>query len=294
MSDRISELPRAGAARAGYGWTFISLASLGRNTVWSYVATLLRIVLVPPAFLVLGMVALVAAGGTGWLRGSAMPAVAALAVAAVIAAGLALVWGVVRSHRRPWMSLISPDLRLDWRRLAIGAAVEMLLLGLTIALGHWLAGQPWPSGSSMTLPALAAILLLIPFQSASEEMLFRGYLTQALGRRSRHRIVIVTVVGVVFGALHFNAYGALTLPYLFVLSLIFSLVSLRDERLELVIGAHTANNWFAFSAFDLFGKSGQMARLEWPALALLIVNGALFYAATRLLVERLCRPLPAR
>lgn len=291
----MSQLSPVRAARSGYGWAFIDLARLGRNTAWSYIATLLRIVLLPPIFVVLGFIVLIAASGT--LRpggGDTVSAVViALAVAAVIVAGLGLAWGVARSHRRPWMSLISPDLRLDWRRLAIGAAVEALLLGLTIVLGHWLAGQPWPSGSSMTLPALAVVLLLVPFQSASEEMLFRGYLTQALGCLSRHRSVIVLVVGAVFGALHFGAYGALTLPYILLLSLIFSLVSLRDERLELVIGAHTANNWFAFSALDLFGEAGH-ARLEWPALALLVLNGALFYAGTRLLVERLCDTGPAR
>jgi hypothetical protein len=285
----------ASAERRGYGWAFIDLAGLGRNTAWSYIATLLRIVLLPMVFLVLAMISLIAVSGARWQRGTtATGVVIALAVAAVIIAGLALAWGVARSHRRPWRSLIAADLRLDWRRLAIGAGVEAALLGLTIALGHWLAGQPWPSGSSVPLPALAAILLLIPFQAASEEMLFRGYLTQALGRLSRHRIVIVLVVGVVFGALHLDAYGALTLPYLLSLSLIFSLVSLRDERLELVIGAHTANNWIAFSAFDMFDKADQAARLAWPALAVLIVNGALFYVGTRLLVERFCPASPKR
>jgi hypothetical protein len=279
----------AGGARSGYGWAFIDLTGLGRNSAWSYIATLLRVVLLPVAFLALGMVTLVAAGGIG-----KSAVVIALAVAAVVVAGLALAWGVVRSHRRPWMSLISPDLRLDWRRLAIGAGVEAVLLGLTIALGHWLAGQPWPRGSSLPLPALAAIMLLIPFQAASEEMLFRGYLTQAFGRLSPPRVVIALLVGAAFGALHLGAYGALTLPYLLLLSLVFSLVSLRDERLELVIGAHAANNWLALSAFDLFDKADQTTRLGWPALAVLVVNGALFYAATRLLVERLCQKRPSR
>lgn len=291
----MSALSPSGAARSGYGWAFIDLAALGRNTAWSYIATLLRIVLLPAAFVVLGIVALLAAGSTGWLGDSAVPAVAiAFGVGAVIVAGLALAWGVVRSHRRPWMSLIAADPRLDWRRLAIGAAVEATLLGLMIALGHWLGGQPWPAGSSIPLPALAGVMLLIPFQAASEEMLFRGYLTQALGRLSRHRTVIVLVVGAVFGALHLNAYGALTLPYLLLLSLVFSLVSLRDGRLELVIGAHTANNWVALGAFDLFDKTDHAMGLGLPALALLVINGALFYAGTRLLVERLCPPRAAR
>lgn len=281
--------------RSGYGWQFIDLAALGRNTWRSYIATTLRIVLLPPAFVMLGILALVAAGGSDLMSGGTMPpAVIALAVAAVVVVGLGLAWGVARSHRRPVMSLISADLALDWRRLAIGAGVEAALLALTIVLGHLIAGQPWPSGPGLSLPALAVVLLLVPLQAASEEMLFRGYLTQALGRLLRSRITIALVVGVLFGAAHFNAYGALTIPYLLLLSLVFSLVSLRDERLELVIGAHAANNWMAFTAFDLFGTGDHAIRLGWPALALLVVNGALFYGGTRLLVDRLCAPRAMR
>ncbi len=281
--------------RRGFGWAFIDLAALGRNTWRSYIATLLRIVLLPPLFAVLAIGVLFLAGGGSLLHGAAMPAAAiAVAVGAVIVAGLGLAWGVARSHRRPWMSLISPDLRLDWRRLAIGGGVEGLLLGLVVTLGHLVGGQPWPSGSGLARPGLAVVMLLVPFQAASEEMLFRGYLTQALGRLLRWRAAIVVVVGVLFGLMHFNAYGALTLPYLMGLSLIFSLVSLRDERLELVIGAHTVNNWVALGAVDLFATEGHAMRLEWPAIAMLILNGAMFYAGTRLLVRRFCEPRAMR
>ena len=75
-------------------------------------------------------------------------------------------------------------------------------------------------------------MLPIPPQAASEGLLFRGYLTQALGRIIRSRVLIAATVGLVFSLLHFNAHGPLTVPYFFVLSLIFSLVSLRDERLR--------------------------------------------------------------
>ena len=37
---------------------------------------------------------------------------------------------------------------------------------------------------------------------AGEEVLFRGYLTQALGRIARSRVLIAATVGVVFGVLH--------------------------------------------------------------------------------------------
>ena len=47
----------------GYGWRFIDLAELGSNTWRSYVATLLRVILLPLAFLALTSTGLAFAAG---------------------------------------------------------------------------------------------------------------------------------------------------------------------------------------------------------------------------------------
>ncbi|HTV89725.1 MAG TPA: CPBP family intramembrane glutamic endopeptidase, partial [Stellaceae bacterium] len=273
---------------AGRGWAFIDLAALGRNTAWNYAATVLAVVAAPIAFLAIAFAAIFLATARRLLTDDAASVVVlAAAFVSVIVAGVVLAWRVARGHRRPWMSLISPDLRLDWRRLAIGAGVEGALLLIFLGFARVLSGRPVAPGPGMGLPALALIMLLVPFQAASEEMLFRGYLTQALGRVLRRRGIIAAIVGIVFAALHFDAYGALTMPYLFGLSVLYSIVSLRDERLELTIGAHAATNWFGVSMSDALdiGRGGE--QLSWAAVALLVVNGVLFYVATRLLV-RLC------
>lgn len=272
----------------GFGWAFIDLAALGRNNWWNYAATLLRVILLPVVFIALSFAVIYAAAARHLLtQPQEMALVLMTAFASVIVAGLALVWGAERSHRRPWLSLVSTDLRFDWRRFAIGAVVEGALLGLLVCLLHWISGQPWPEGPSMGWPALVAFLLLVPFQAGCEEMLFRGYLTQALGRLVRSRVAIALVVGTVFGALHFNAYGWWTLPYLLVLSLTYSLVSLRDEGLELTMGAHAATNWFAVGAADALQTAHGAVQLNGLALIGLVANGAVFYAVTRLLVGML-------
>jgi uncharacterized protein len=276
-------------ARRPRGWAFIDLAMLGRNTWWSYAATLLLVVLLPVAFILLSFAAIYFAGLQHTVSDSTgMALVLMAAFLAVIIAGAALIWCVSRLHRRPWRSLVSRDLGIDWRRLVIGAAVEAALLVTMLGLAQLLVGGPRFAAPSMSFGPLIAILVLVPFQSASEEMLFRGYLTQALGRIAHSRVLIAAIVGVVFAALHFNAYGALTMPYLFGLSLIYSLVSLRDERIELTIGAHTATNWFGVTAADALQSAAGAERLTWAAVAILFVNGALFYAITRLLVARFC------
>jgi membrane protease YdiL (CAAX protease family) len=297
----------------GRGWAFIDLADLGVNSARSYVFTLLRVILLPLVFLIVAFTAIFIGGAMLPLpEGSVPAAVVVTAFASVIVAGLALIRGVTRSHRRPWRSLISPELTIDWRRLAIGAGVEGVLLLLSICLAHLLAGRLWPPGSSLSWPALVMVLLLVPFQAASEEMLFRGYLTQAFGRLSRSRVVIAPAVSVLFrgylaqalgrfcrsriaialavsvlfAALHFGAYGSLTMPYLMALSLIYSGVSLQDERIELTIGAHTMTNWAAIGVADALSKTD--VQLDWTAVTALIVNGALFYGITKALVRRFC------
>lgn len=282
--------PAAGEApRRPRGWAFIDLAAQGRNTWWRYALTLLFVVLAPLAFLALAFAAIYLATARHLIAGNSVNVlVLATAFASVIVAGGTLAASVAQIHRRPWRSLLSRDRRIDWRRLAIGVGVEGALLAGLLGLAQLLVGEPRFAAPGMSLPALLAILVLVPFQAASEEMLFRGYLTQALGRLLKTRIVIAAIVGIVFAVLHFGAYGPLTTPYLFGLSLIYSLVSLRDERLELTIGAHTATNWFGVTAADALQSAAGAERLTWAAVAILLVNGALFYAITRLLVRRFC------
>jgi membrane protease YdiL (CAAX protease family) len=143
-------------------------------------------------------------------------------------------------------------------------------------------------------------LCLIPLQATSEQILCRGYLTQALGRIIRSRVGIAALVGLIFGVLHLNTHGWLTVPYFFLLSLLFSLVSLRDEGLELAIGGHAAMNLAAFGAANsslvapaAIGGAGAAAMpFNTAAIVVLLVDGALFYGLTRLLVRLVCGSAP--
>jgi membrane protease YdiL (CAAX protease family) len=288
--------------RAGHGWRFIDLAGLGVNTARSYMAALLLIVLCPLGVAVL----LGAAAGISGVVKQRPPDVIAPTTAIleqygpIVVAGAALLYAVARIHRRGWQSLIAPDLRIDRWRLTIGFGVEIAILGGQLALVHVLTGWPWIFSLPEPLGGFVLALLLIPLQAASEELLFRGYLTQTLGRVLRSRLATALVVGLAFGALHLNVYGPLTVPYFLVLSLIFSVVSLRDDRLELVIGGHVAMNLFAFVVASAMlgpeilgqgtiGASQAAMPFNAAAIAVLIVNGALFYGLTRLLVRLVAR-----
>jgi uncharacterized protein len=273
----------------GWGWTFIDLAALGINNRWSYFVALLRIVFYPIAFsaLVVG-----AAFATHQLLPLSPIVVVMGTFGSVIAAGIAVVQSVTRMHRRPWLSLVSVRLRLDWKRLAIGAGVQAILSSAFLFLVHFVTGQPWRSAATLPVPlsVLVLALLLTPLQAVSEEILFRGYLTQALGRIFRSRSMIVVAVGIIFAVLHFNAYGPLTIPVMFAFSLILSLATLRDDRIELAIGAHTAQNWLGVvvSIDSLVSMDTTTIQITWPYLFTVLLHGILFYGLTRLLVQLAC------
>jgi len=280
------------------GWRFIDLALLGRNTAGTCALALLRIILYPVA------TAAVIGAFMGVVR-VPPPARAFLGILLqflpIIVGGWAVGRAVESSHRRPFASLIAPDLRIDWRRLAIGLGVELAILGGQLVLVHVLTGWTWKFAISGGRPLFVLVIVLIPLQAASEELVFRGYMTQELGRIVRSRLLIAVAVGLAFGLLHLNKYGPLTVAYFFAVSLVFSLVSLRDERLELAIGGHSAMNLFAFVAANsglvgaaIGGIGGNALVFNWAAIGVLMVNGALFYGLTRLLVRLFCEPRALR
>jgi len=248
-----------------WGWKFIDLAAFGINTRRSYFVALLRIVFYPLAFSALVVAAAIV---THQLLPLSPIAMVIGVFGPIIAAGVAVLQSVTRTHRRPWLSLVSARLTLDWKRLAIGAGVQVILTSAIMFLVPLITGQPWRVAPtpSVTLPVLTLAFLLTPLQAASEEILFRGYLTQALGRVFRSRYKIVVAVAMIFAVLHLNAYGPLTMPYMFAVSLIFSLTTLRDDRIELAVGAHTAQNCLAVvvSIDSLF--YGQAVQITWPYL----------------------------
>jgi len=277
------------ATPRGRGRAFMELAAAGRNTFGAYAQVAAAVILVPSVAAVI----LAFTAGSGPV-GRLIQQYAPIAVA-----GAVLIWSVQETHRRPWRTLISAGTGVDGRRIAIGAGVQLAIMGGQLLLVDALAGWTLDLSLAVGWPVLLLALVLVPLQAGSEELLFRGYLTQALGRILRSRIVLALLVGAAFGVLHFDTHGALTLPYFLLLSLLFSLVSLRDEGLELTIGGHAAMNLFAFAAANsaLVAAAGavgdtpaEMLQFNAAAILVLLVDGVLFYGLTRLLVRLFCRP----
>jgi phytanoyl-CoA hydroxylase len=223
---------------------YLAAADTGGNGWWRY---LLGIVVIAASWIIGGAYAY----GLVLLH---LPLGAVTEFVAINASILMLLVGVVAVvevlHRRSWRTLVTPHARIDWRRIVQGAAVWVVLALVFSLIEHLLypGRYAWSLDLARWLPFALAALLLTPLQCAAEELVFRGYLLQGLGRWLRHPLVLAVLSSVIFTLPHlYNpevaAYGLVIMAAnYFVMGLFLAGVALRDGRLELAIGAHAGNN----------------------------------------------------
>jgi membrane protease YdiL (CAAX protease family) len=162
---------------------------------------------------------------------------------------------------RPIGYLSSVAGRLRWKWLALTGLLAFVVyiatIGGSVAIGE--AADPTqvsaPEVSTRAIVAIGLILLLVPFQAAAEEYLFRGYLLQLVGSWTRFAIIPVVVSVPLFVAGH--AYEWWGLVDVGIFGLTAAVVTIRTGGLEAAIAAHTANNvvLFVFDALGMFSAT---------------------------------------
>jgi membrane protease YdiL (CAAX protease family) len=104
--------------------------------------------------------------------------------------------------------------------------------------------------SRTLIPLIIISVLLIPFQAAWEEIIFRGYLMQGFTVLVRNRWAPVIFTSILFAFMHVinpevKEYGFWSMmPQYFLFGLIFGIMTVMDDGVEAAIGAHAANNAF--------------------------------------------------
>jgi len=253
--------------------THLELAALGKNSWWRYVLAFLTIAImwqVIGALPLVAMVLYVEEDGnpdTVFLEESLRftgidPIFTYLAISCTFLGLLLGLFIAIRLlHERSFLSLITPAQSIDWQRMGQGFTVYAGLL-LLLTLGTFLV-VPEHIRLSLDIKAflifLPVTLILTPMQACAEELLFRGYLMQWLRLLMRNRIVIAIISGILFAAPHLlnpeNKIDAFLMPLnYFVMGLFLTIITLRDNGLELAMGAHSANNLYAFLIVNYEGS----------------------------------------
>jgi len=159
-------------------------------------------------------------------------------------------------HKRTITSLHTAFQRFRWRRALQGFLVIWGVLAAVTLIAKAL-GAPvnYIFDSKRFWGFMIVSLLFIPLQSATEEIVFRGYFNQALGKYINNKWVVFTLTSLAFMALHLSNPEALdgadkgVLPIVmsgyFLFGFAACMLVLIDDGLESAIGLHAGNNTFA-------------------------------------------------
>lgn len=194
-------------------------------------------------------------------------------------------------NNRTFKETINGTEKIRWSRFFISGFFWLLLS----AIYYFIYLKLNPSNFSInnatkSLIGLSVVsLLLIPFQAAFEEVLFRGYLMQGFAIILKNRWFPLIITSVLFGLMHsinpeVKEFGFLTMmPQYIVFGLIFGVITIMDDGIEASIGAHAVNNAFLCimvtnkaSALQTAAFLEQNTVYPWTEFAGLLVMGIIF------------------
>ena len=146
--------------------------------------------------------------------------------------------------------------RMRWSYLGVFLGFGFLIFGLYYVGFATLDGSlttqnsVHPLNSGMFWLYIVLILLIVPFQCYAEELLFRGYLMQTVGRWLKSPVWAIIIPAPIFMVLH--GYGLWGLLSVLTMALIAGFLCWYTGGLEAGIGLHIANNVSIF-IFGLLG-----------------------------------------
>lgn len=176
------------------------------------------------------------------------------ALMCIFVAGMFFLWISVKYiHKKRFMSIVASDRQpFSYSRYFFAFIIYLILSTISLSISYFnnpadfqLVFEPLPFLGTVLL-----CLLLLPIQTGWEELFLRGYVLQGLGLWMKKPILPLFLSSIIFGVLHLanqevTANGvAEMLPQYILPGLIFGAIALLDERLELAMGLHLANNLF--------------------------------------------------
>lgn len=153
-------------------------------------------------------------------------------------------------QQKPLSSVITGYDRIRWNRYFFAFSVwGLLLIGLTV-VSYLISPQDMvlQFNPSAFIVLVLVSVIFIPIQTATEEILFRGYLMQGLGIGLKNGIFPLIITSILFGLMHgtnpeAQAHGFLIMmPYYILFGAFLGVLTLLDEGAELAMGIHCANN----------------------------------------------------
>ncbi len=152
-------------------------------------------------------------------------------------------------HKRSFLSLITPKKSIKWKPIVYGFGLFFLLLSISSLFEYIINPTDFKLNLNVYQFALFLpfILLLVPLQTTTEELLYRGYILQGTGLVTRNFLILAVVNGFLFMLPHMGnpeITGGLMMVYYALVGFFLAFITLKSGTLELAIGTHAANNLY--------------------------------------------------
>ncbi len=165
---------------------------------------------------------------------------------------IALIFAIRVIHKRSFRTLINPAGKIRWNRIVFSVSIWVILMSLTILFDMIFDPDNYSVQFELRkfIPLLFVSLFLLPIQTSTEELFFRGYLLQAFSLLSKYPIISVTITSILFGLAHMPnpevaAFGwPVMFTYYFCFAFALAVLTIWDNGIEIALGIHAANNIF--------------------------------------------------
>jgi hypothetical protein len=242
--------------------SFLDNAREGKNNWWMYLITFIAV------FLVMMLGTILPVEILNKFNNNLLNSIVGLGVG--FALSLISLYLLARFlHHKKLISLINTGKQVRWSQIFKGGILWALLASLLTIIYMFLN----PSAFKFSFNFYPFLILVIisclcfPIQAFFEELFFRGYLMQGFGLVFKRALIPVIITSILFGVMHASSLTNLNQTLLVITStsimgLLYGIVTLADNGIELAAGSHIANNLL----MAIFFNSGDATFSSLPSL----------------------------
>ena len=155
-------------------------------------------------------------------------------------------------HKKKFISIVTSRNKIDLKRVFYAFFLWGGISIVAIVIGMYLSPDDY-TWNFKPIPFFALLFVsfvFLPFQTSTEELVFRGYLMQGFGTLFKNRWAPLLITSVTFGLLHgmnpeVERLGYILMVFYIGTGLFYGIATLMDEGTELALGLHASNNILA-------------------------------------------------
>ena len=152
-------------------------------------------------------------------------------------------------HKLKLKDIITSREKVDWKRIFFAFIIWGLISAGSTLIVYFASPENFVVNFK-PIPFLILLLIamvMLPIQTSTEELIFRGYLMQGFGILARNRWIPLIFTSTMFGLMHIMnpevaKMGSIIMVYYIGTGFFLGIITLMDDGMELSLGFHAANN----------------------------------------------------